>query len=92
MKSVEGEMNVMRHEFGWDLPPGVTDSDCEPYNPMCERCEHKWDEHYHDEDDITQPCNRDIIGYDSEGLIRDAMGKVTGGCDIVDCDCKGFED
>ena len=92
MRFVEGRMSAMRYEFGWDLPPGVTDSDCEPYNPECSSCGDKWDEHYHDDDDIVQPCERDVIGYDSDGLIRNAEGEITGACDIVDCECKGFED
>ena len=31
--------------FGWDLPPGVSDSDFEPNDPKCASCGHLYSEH-----------------------------------------------
>jgi hypothetical protein len=80
------------NDFGWDLPPGCTDSDCEPNDPSCGNCGHQWSEHYHDEDEITQPCERDVIGYDSSGRERDSQGNITLACDIKHCVCTEFGD
>ena len=74
------------------LPCGVTDSMCEPYNPPCGNCGHFSDEHYEDNDDITQPCQRDTIGYDSDGIERNSNGEITHACDIKGCYCSGFGD
>ena len=48
--------------FGWDLPPGVSDSDFEPNDPKCASCGHLYSEHL--EDAI----------YNSDGQIVSACG------------------
>jgi len=88
----------MINDFGWDLPPGVTESMCEPYDPVCGRCGCESSMHYQDVDEITDPCDRDVEGYDSEGIERDSNGEITHACDSlfnrgskkVQCDCSGF--
>jgi hypothetical protein len=47
-----------------NLPPGVTDSMCEPSDDPCERCGHRWSEHLLEDDyiynaygEVTIACN-----------------------------------
>lgn len=72
--------------FGWDLPPGVTDSMCEPNDPACARCGHLFSMHYDDED----------IEYSSDGDIRACDHTNGRGSDeerlALRCLCEGFED
>ena len=44
------------------LPPGVTDSMCEPYNPHCGNCGHESEYHYDDGDELRNNKG-EIISY-----------------------------
>jgi hypothetical protein len=79
--------------FGYYLPPGVTDSMCEPDDPSC-TCGHSYSEHY-DEDSgeiITCPNDRDHLGYDADGPMLNAQGETVSACDIKSCSCTLFEE
>ena len=42
------------------LPPGITDSMCEPYNPHCGHCGHTSEYHYEDGDEMRD-SNGEIV-------------------------------
>lgn len=44
------------------LPPGVTDSMTEPYNPHCGNCGHESEYHYEDGDE-TLDSSGNIVSY-----------------------------
>lgn len=91
----------MSRLFGWDLPPGVTDSMCEPYDPVCGRCGCNWSAHYSNDMDLDiyerAPLNAECdFEYMAEEL--DSNGEVVHACDSllkrggkdVQCECTGF--
>jgi hypothetical protein len=53
------------------LPPGVTDSMCDGYDPRCGKCGHLLSEHY-DEEDLV---------YDSDGNVVSACDIKSCTCD-----------
>ena len=80
------------------LPPGVTDSMCEPYDPTCANCGCYSSNHYtiDDEDTVPEPLSRDSESY--YGAVEHfANGKVSHACDSLlgkkrQCGCTEFED
>lgn len=65
----------MRHQFGWDYPPGVTGREPQitGYSPPCE-CGHEYDDHV----DTEITYGDDDYGYDSFGSMV---------CTIEGCKC-----
>jgi hypothetical protein len=77
------------------LPPGCTDSMCEPYDPSCEGCGCPSSNHYSEDKEMdiyeTEPLN---INKDFEYMAVElnADGEVTHACDSLlgknrQCDC-----
>jgi hypothetical protein len=64
-----------------NLPPGCTDVICEPNDPECENCGHKFSEHYENED-IKKEMTSDIV------LACDRLIFELG--EKVQCKCKKF--
>ena len=65
----------MRHDFGWDYPPGVTGNEPEIAGyGLCANCGHDYEEHYshYDEEEFEEgPCKVEFV-----------KGNV--------CSCKGY--
>lgn len=49
------------------LPPGVTDSMCEPYNPHCGNCGHTSEFHYEDGDELRNNNGEIVSCCDHKG-------------------------
>jgi hypothetical protein len=67
------------------LPPGCSDSDCEPNDPPCGTCSHLWSEHFEDED----------IEYNAEGYVVHACNMISytkADGTKVQCECEAFND
>lgn len=85
--------------FGWDLPPGCRESDCEPYDPACASCGCDYSMHYEarDEEVIPDKCKRDSESY-YNAVQYNANGEVEHACDSllsrgekrIQCHCTGF--
>ena len=85
-------------DFGWDLPAGVTDAMCEPFDPTCAGCGCLFSNHYEEDDGyINFPNNRDT-DYDGQGIEYSSNGEVTHACDSLiykggkktQCPCEKF--
>lgn len=81
------------------LPPGCTDSMCEPYDPSCVKCGCQSSSHYEEDQDMeiheSEPLNANqdfeymAIELDSNGQIVHACDSLIGKCQ---CECEGFEE
>jgi hypothetical protein len=74
------------------LPCGVTDEMCDGHDPTCGTCQHKWSEHYEEDDEIDTLKN-ERVEY-AEGLEYTSDGDVSHACDVMigkdQCYCIGF--
>lgn len=83
------------------LPPGCSDSDCEPYDPACGNCGHLSSDHFDEEsgDKPALPYQRDHIGHDADGPWLNNKGEVVHACNVElnthtkeQCSCEKFID
>ena len=81
------------------LPPGCTDSMCEPYNPRC-NCGCRADAHYAEDNETSlyESLPLNAAGDFEYGCVElNADGEVVHACDTalslcVQCDCLKFEE
>lgn len=75
------------------LPPGCTDSMCEPEDPICASCGCLFSAHYYEDGEEPKGdlCSRDSS---AEGIEMMATGEVAHACDSLigglQCDCEGY--
>lgn len=75
------------------LPPGCSDSDCEPYDPCCGNCGCYFSAHYYTDGEEPKGdiCSRDSS---AEGIELNSKGEVMHACDSMirkeQCGCDGF--
>ena len=81
-----------------NLPPGVTDSMCEPDDPRCGNCGCLASNHYAEDCDIevyeSEPLNAKG-DFEYMAVELNANGEVTHACDSLlglnrQCECDGF--
>lgn len=79
--------------FGYDLPPGVTTSMCEPDDPACASCGDLYSDHFYEdgEEPMGLICERES---DFDGVEYDANGERVHACNVkhgkIQCTCEKY--